>query len=240
MFYTNASLQHENFNQDEWLELEDWVKDLTRDRDDKITSFSGPVWFDHPRSITPPGRETALIPDAFFKIVCFVNKQDELEVRAFLMTQDAKALADKQGKQLFDFENYQVSMADIEVHTGLIFPDIVGARNPLYYTAGEEMRTRDRISHTPERIEVSGPEELIAEGQSRTRFKDDDIDVFIAAALVNPRTSERHNEWVSIINLENAVVDLSGWTLSDGKRTPLPCPANWSRVRRRGYNRSRR
>ena len=85
-------------------------------------------------------------------------------------------------------------MADIEDHTSMIFLDIVGARNPLYYTAGEEMRTRDQISHTPERIEVSGPEELIAGGQSRTRFKDNDIDVFIANALVNPRTSERHNE----------------------------------------------
>ena len=75
MFYTNVSFQHENFNQDEWLELEDWVMNLTRDRDDKITSFSGLFWFDHPRSITPAGRETALIAFTFFKLsVSSTNK----------------------------------------------------------------------------------------------------------------------------------------------------------------------
>lgn len=31
MFYTNACLQFDSFNQDEWLDLEDWVKDLSED-----------------------------------------------------------------------------------------------------------------------------------------------------------------------------------------------------------------
>lgn len=50
---------------------------------------------------------------------------------------------------------------------------------------------------------------------------DDQIPVFIAAAMVNPSGNEREGEWVSLINLSPEIIDLSDWTLSDGQRDPL-------------------
>ncbi|NEP07295.1 MAG: endonuclease, partial [Okeania sp. SIO4D6] len=81
-FFTNAALQHENFNPDEWLALEDWVKDLTLDQNGLITEFTGPIYGDFGRTITPSGRKPAVVPSGFFKIVCFINGQtQELDVR---------------------------------------------------------------------------------------------------------------------------------------------------------------
>ena len=52
-FFSNATLQHENFNQDEWLALEDWVKNLMLDEAGKITEFTGPIYGELGRMISP-------------------------------------------------------------------------------------------------------------------------------------------------------------------------------------------
>ncbi|MGF1457084.1 MAG: DNA/RNA non-specific endonuclease [Alphaproteobacteria bacterium] len=220
-YFTNAALQHSNFNQDEWLALEDWVKALNLDRDGKISVISGPIFGDYARSIQPQGRDRAIIPAAFYKVVFFVNKSNELEVRAFMMLQDKDAMRDKSGRQMFDFQNYQVTVAEIEERTGLIFPDEIPDKNPLLFYENEEKSKELNISHFPERIEVDSEVEIIGKDQSRKIFMDEDVDVFIAAALVNPKGNEREGEWISIINLSNEKVDLKGWTLSDTRRPPL-------------------
>ncbi|MEM1300049.1 MAG: DNA/RNA non-specific endonuclease [Pseudomonadota bacterium] len=230
-FFSNASLQHANFNQDEWLALENWVAELDVDATDRISVFSGPIFGDHPRSITPAGRATAKIPAAFYKVVCWVNSAIELQVRAFVMAQDAEALRDKRGfrsrhtgsagsaRRLEDFQRYQVSVTEIEEQTGLIFPQNIPDENPLLFNPpGEEDQDRVaalNVDRFPERIEVDRPAEVIAPGQAREVVMDDDVDVFIAAALVNASGDERFGEWVSIINLTNAEVDLAGWRLKD-------------------------
>ena len=221
-YYSNASLQHGNFNRDEWLALEDWVKDLDLDSNGKITSFSGPIYGDFGRSITPPGRQPAIIPSAFFKVVCFVNSAtQELDVRAFMMLQDAEALANRRGRRLFNFQNYQVTVSEIELLTGLQFDDTIYERNPLRFHENSEVGERLNISHFPERIEVDVPGEVVAADDTRDFFADDDVPVYIAAAMVNPSGNERTNEWVSIINLMNIEVDLDGWTLVDSKDRSL-------------------
>jgi endonuclease G len=214
-FYTNATLQHENFNQDEWLALEDWVLKLEEDSSDKISVFAGPIFGDFSRSITPPGRETALIPSAFFKIICFINKNKELEVRAFIMYQDEEALKDKNGKKIFNYQRYQVTVTEIEKLTGLIFSDEIANTNPLFFNENEEATTNLGVTNLPERIEVDSPQEIIAPGQKRTTVLDDKVSIYIAAALVNPSGDEVTSEWVSIINLSNQKVNLEGWKLVD-------------------------
>ena len=42
-YYSNATLQHGNFNQDEWLALENWVFKLNLDSNGKVTVFSGQI-----------------------------------------------------------------------------------------------------------------------------------------------------------------------------------------------------
>ncbi len=220
-YFTNASLQHANFNQDEWLSLENWVKALDLDKDGRISVFSGPIFGDYARSLQPAGRKLAIIPSAFFKVVFFVNKASELEVRAFIMLQDKNALRDKGGRELFDFQNYQVSVAEIEERTGLLFDSAIPDANPLLFHENEETQKKLKISHVPERIEVDGEQEIINPGEPRQYIMDDEIDVYIAAAQVNPDGNERAGEWVSIINLSNEDKDLDGWTLSDTRRKPL-------------------
>lgn len=212
-FYANASLQHANFNQDEWLALEEWVKDLGIDDTNKVNSVSGPIWGVHPRSITPQGRDTALIPTAFFKVISFI-KNNELEVRAFIMAQDSAALADKQGKRMFDNQRYQVSVTEIEELTGLIFPSIIPDTNPLFFNDSSESNALGVIT-TPEHIEVDTPNEVIGVDEQREAIKDEMIDVFIMAAMVNPKGAEREGEWITVLNLSDKAVNFDGWYLRD-------------------------
>ncbi len=218
-FYPNAALQHANFNQDEWLALENWVLELELDLDGKISVFSGPIYGVTARGLTPSGRPTALIPSAFFKVVCFINKQQRLDVRAFVMTQDAEALRDKRGRRMFNFQNYQVAVMDIEAMTGLRFEDAVPAANPLFFN-NESGDAPPELppEQLPERIEVDSPGEMIGPDSPRTVIADEVVDVFIAAALVNAVGDERRGEWISLINLSNDTVDLDGWRLGDTKR----------------------
>lgn len=219
-YYTNACLQHANLNQDEWLGLEDWVFSLNLDLDGKITSFSGPVYADFDRTIRPSGRRLALIPSAFFKIVCFINKKKELEARAFVMFQDEEALADKSGRARYNNQVYQTTVAYIEELTGLVFdPDVYHANpvahcntpdnsNPPITRAGEPVLV-------PELIEVAKPSDIQNKMGARQTVKDDIVDIFISAAMVNPAGKDRNNEWVSLLNLGADTISLKGWILTD-------------------------
>lgn len=214
-YYSNSTLQHANLNQDEWLGLEDWVYALDLDKDGRITSISGPIYADFDRTIRPAGRRTALIPAGFFKVVCFINKEtDQLDVRAFIMYQDAEALSDKLGRTRYDNQSYQVTITEIEERTGLRFEDSIYEANPLYYS-DTNARPEENVTNFPEQIEVAKPEDIVSAGDQRQSIKDDIVDIFIAAAMPNPDGADIGNEWVSLINLGSEAVDLSGWQLSD-------------------------
>lgn len=221
-YFSNACLQHENVNQDEWLALEDWVQNLSIAKDGKIVVFAGPVYGDTPRTITPQGRKLAEIPAAFFKLVVFINNGNQdaaqagkLDVRAFLMYQDAAAMADKNGREVFEFQKYQVTVREIELLTGLDFPDEVYERNPLCFHPNDEAKNLGATSF-PERIDVDSADDLIGHGQRRTPVRDDDVQVYVAAANVAPTTGDE--EWVSVLNLENKAVDLKDWKLRDKQK----------------------
>ncbi len=207
-YYTNATLQHENLNQDEWLALEDWVKELDLDLDGRLTEFSGPFYGDFSRSIQPGGVEIALTPAGYFKIICFVNKQFNLETRAFVLYQDEQSLKDKNGKKVYNNQNYQVTITEVEELTGLQFPSIIAESNPLIFHRSSAANRPDII--TPERHEIGGAEDLVA-NELRTIELDDSIDIFIASALLKPHPGEL--PWVSIINFEAEPWDLNGWQI---------------------------
>ncbi|MBE9171702.1 DNA/RNA non-specific endonuclease [Cyanobium sp. LEGE 06143] len=214
-YYSNCMLQHQNLNQDEWLGLEDWVYQLDLGRDGKITSMCGPIYADFDRSIRPSGRQIALIPAGFFKVVCFINKQTEkLDARAFIMYQDAKALSDRRGRSRYDNQSYQVTITEIEEKTGLMFEDAIYEANPLYFSDAN-VKPEENVILFPEEIEVAGPQDLIAAGDKRQTILDDIIDVFVAVAMPDPKGSDAGNEWVSLINLGSEPVDLNGWKLGD-------------------------
>jgi endonuclease G len=220
-FFSNSCLQHENLNQDEWLALEDWVHTLNLDSNNKITSFSGPFYGDFDRTLQPSGHSIAKIPAGFFKVICFVNKDTgRLDVRSFIMYQDTETLNDKKGRTVYNNEHYQVTITEIELLTGLRFDDSIYHANPLYFWP-DSPQPNENVVHLPERIEVSGPGDIVASGQTRQTINDDIVDIFIAAAMVDPEGADSHREWVSLINLGSDVIDISGWTLSDSSNRTL-------------------
>jgi len=218
-YYTNSCLQHANLNQDEWLMLEDWVYDLNLDLDGKVTSFSGPIYGDYNRTIEPSGRELALIPAGFFKIVCFINKDTQkLDVRAFIIYQDEASLRDKSGRRRYNNQHYQVTVTEIEELTGLRFDDAIYQANPLYYSDGNEaseVLEENNANNYPENIEVAASADIIARSTRRETLLDDEVDIYIASAMINPAGLDAGNEWISLMNMGSEAVDLTGWTLSD-------------------------
>ncbi len=222
-YYSNSCLQHANLNQDEWLNLEDWVYNLSDDMDDKITSFSGPFYGELDRTIQPSGRELALIPSGFFKVVCFINKETrKLDVRAFVMYQDDEILKDKDGRKRYKNQAYQVSVSEVERLTGLQFDDAVYEGNPLYHwdRDDENSERNDRLDDLniidlPEAQEVNSPDDILAADTERQTVKDDAVDIYIAAAMANPEGRDRGSEWVSLINLGADTINLSNWVLKD-------------------------
>ncbi|MDG9667070.1 DNA/RNA non-specific endonuclease [Hahella sp. CR1] len=214
-YYSNSCLQHENLNQDEWLGLEDWVYALNLDDDGKITVFSGPFYADFDRSITPSGRDLALIPAGFFKVVCFKNKDSKaLDVRAFVMYQDTEALRDKEGRTRYNNQTYQSTITEIERLTGLVFDASIYHANPLYFTP-ENAAPSENVTETPERIEVGQPSEIVNTGDRRQTIKDDIVDIFISAAMVDPTGADQGNEWISLTNLGNQDINIADWVLND-------------------------
>lgn len=211
-YYPNSTLQHMNLNRDEWVQLEKWVGKLDLDADDRITSFSGPIYGNSNRFVGPNPK--AEVPSAFFKVVCFINKNTgKLDVRAFIVVQDEESMKDRDGHKIYNYQSYQTSVTEIQRRTGLEFDQKILDANPLLFTDNAENRAHG-VTTFPERIEIDRPDEMIADpDEQRIEVVEDDIDVFIAAAMPNPKGADRGNEWVSILNIDNHDVDLTGWKL---------------------------
>ena len=213
-YYANACLQHKNLNEDEWLALEVWVMKLNTVKNGRLTIFTGPIFGEHPRIVTPPGRASATVPVGFFKVACFIDSgTGQLGVRAFIIYQDTDALLDLKGRKTFNYSKYQVTVTEIERLTELRFPNVVREKNPLYYHKNAAAGRRLNIHSFPERIDINRPEDIIHTEDVRTHVADDDVEVYIAAALISP--SGGVEEWVSLANYESKPASLAGWKLVD-------------------------
>lgn len=205
-FYTNAALQHENLNQDEWLSLEEAARDWDMDDDGKILSFNGCIYGDCDRSLQPEGRSIVRIPCAFFKVLAYVNLNKELECRAFIVQQDSFSLKNKSASKStsFDAMTYQVSLMEIEQLTGLIFDSQLYDANPLKYNQPDDADSLN-ITTTPERIEIFHPDFVIGKNDKRQKVRDDEIDIFIT--LLNIKATPE----LIVMNMGTNDYDLSGW-----------------------------
>lgn len=228
MTYTNAALQRDTYNQDEWLALEDFVKDFEADANGRLCVFTGPV-YGPPNApsavyVTPRGGRgaPALVPAAFFKVLAYATPAGTLGVSAFLMAQDAAALRDKRGRgaPTFDLRAYQVTVMEIEALTGLVFSDALRDANPLRFTPPGTPAPRvpeDNLGGDdgfPERRPIDGPRDVLPPvgarpGGGRVR---------IVSALVNPAgRAERADEAVTLRNTGAAAVDVAAWSLTTAR-----------------------
>ena len=76
-YYTNATLQHMYFNQDEWLGLENLFLTWEFSDNKKLCIITGPVHRPFDRSYHRTWDDAARIPSAFFKIICYKDKKDK-------------------------------------------------------------------------------------------------------------------------------------------------------------------
>jgi len=218
----NYALQHKNFNRGEWVELENWVRETGQVKAGRISSFSLPIFGGYMRSVQPARRAPAMIPPGFCKVIAYVDAQtDTLQTRAFLMMQDVDALRDGweydpltkdvKTRTLYNYQRYQVPTTLVEKYTGVLFDPQLKVSNPclFFQQAGNVV--------APEFIEVDAAAELVTGRERTERVRDDEVAVYLAAAMPNPVGADRDHEWVSIANFTGEEVDLSAWTLADAK-----------------------
>jgi endonuclease G len=215
-YWTNAALQHQWVNQDEWLGVEEWVRTLEDDQNNRVCSISGPIYSEIHTSVEPNGRTPAAVPNAFFKVVMFRHRdsQDQLSVRAFIVPQNAATMRANGEFEGEDLQTYQVPIRLIEQQTGLVFPDEVVQANPLFF---EDLDGAAGVGNPdlPEVHEVDVDVNIIDPGQPRPPQGQGSESIRIAAAMVNPSGPERANEWVSLINVGATTVSVQNWELTD-------------------------
>ena len=215
-YWTNAALQHQWLNPDEWLGVEEWVRTLDDDLNNRVCSISGPIYSEIQTSIQPNGRTPAAVPNAFFKVVMFRHRDspDRLSVRAFIVPQDAETMRANNQYMVEDLQTYQVPVRLIEQQTGLAFPDEVVQANPLFF---EDREGAAGVGNPelPEVREVDVDVNIIDPGQSRPPQGRGSESIKIASAMVNPSEPEREKEWVSLINIGVATVSLQNWKMTD-------------------------
>jgi endonuclease G len=174
-FYTNAAPQHQNFNQDEWVTLEDWVLDKATDFSYRLCVFTGPVLRDNDPVLADlppqlraalPGTAPAQIPAAFWKVIVLRDGEaagEDLSVAAFAMRQ-SEMWNDKEGRRLLNLKVHQVTLEAIEGWTGLDFGDLKKADE----LGWSERRLRTvAAGELPQWPEVRGPSDVVYSGPSR-------------------------------------------------------------------------
>lgn len=122
--WANISLQHSQFNQGIWNELEDWVLDSLPNESlyKKLSVITGPInnggidYFGANNKLD----KAAKIPSAFWKIIFYINKQAELKSIGFIMNQTNYFTKDI-NRDMELLKPYQVSLKFIADSTGLEF-----------------------------------------------------------------------------------------------------------------------
>ena len=224
-FYTNASLQHQYFNQDEWLALEELFLNWGLDENGRLCVFTGPVWRPFDRCFHRTWDDAARIPSAFFKIICYKGKASrKLETRAFLLYQDEEFTNNirRGGVSLRSnkFAKYQVSIKDIENLTGLEFDDALPDSNPIYYNTPSDPNAVKRVYRYPERVPIIVMEDLvndILEERETQEAVDEDKVLDIIAALVNPKGRDTKKEWLMLLNKSDKKIALKDWVILNNR-----------------------
>lgn len=162
-FFTNISLQHRNFNQDEWHAIEKSIQSNNSDSNNKFNIFTGTIFTPLDRFIEPTRNlKPARIPSGFWKVITYIGKTSQkLEVNAFIAYQDDEAISAMNqvlnNNQVKAFDLYQVSTTLVEELTGLKFPNILFDNNPMFFFDSEET---ERLNITTPQINHITPLEI--------------------------------------------------------------------------------
>ncbi|GAA1225794.1 DNA/RNA non-specific endonuclease [Rhodoglobus aureus] len=120
-YYTNIAPQMDDFNQSSqqgvWGRLEDALYEDVEVDDLRVSVMAGPVFLDDDQVY-----RGVRVPREYWKILAY-SLNDQLSVRAFLLTQDLDAV--RSVTALDEFRVYQVDLFKLEERTGLLFPAVM-------------------------------------------------------------------------------------------------------------------
>ena len=140
-------MQHKDINQGNWGQLEEWVyeKLSLESSNNKLSVFTGPIYgidrMEYCGSNTPLGCGV-FIPSGFFKVICYVDKNDKLSTISFIIRQQ-KYLNIGILSLTENLKVYEVSIKKIMEETKIIFPENI-VKSDVYSTALSTKETIDR------------------------------------------------------------------------------------------------
>ncbi len=182
--YTNACMQHKNFNEDDWRAVELLVSHF--EDADKLTVITGPVFTRADRYYTREFEDFPVrIPAAFWKILSYVGDDQKLKTQAFVFFQDLPSIRNAKGRARIRLKDMQVTTTEISLWTGLEFDQVLFDSNPLKFYSGPEAITvkkrNELIKKHPDLVELDagiGGDKSV--GAAREKFPLEDFYELIA------------------------------------------------------------
>ncbi len=135
--YTNACMQHKNFNEDEWRAVETLVSEF--EGANRLSVITGPIFTRSDRYFTREFEDFPVrIPSGFWKIVSYVDSGDELKTQAYVFFQDIPTIRSSKARSRLRLKDMQVTTTEVAQWTGLEFDQALFDSNPLKFYSGPE------------------------------------------------------------------------------------------------------
>ncbi len=138
--YTNACMQHKNFNEDEWRAVELLVSEFKLAS--KLSVITGPIFTTTDRFFIKEFDDFPVrIPSAFWKIISYVDNDDKLSTQAYIFFQDLPSVKSSKARSRLSLKNLQVTTTEVSLWTGFEFDQKLFDSNPLMFYSGPESIT---------------------------------------------------------------------------------------------------
>lgn len=135
--FTNACMQHKNFNEDEWRKVEKEVSEFKHAT--KLTVITGPLFTRCDRYyVREFGDCPVRIPSGFWKTISYVNSEKKLRTDAYIFFQDLPSIRTYKARKRLQLKDLQVTITELSCWTGLEFDAKLFESNPLRFYGGPE------------------------------------------------------------------------------------------------------
>lgn len=146
--YTNSCPQMDNFNQKEWLGLENYILKNARVDNMRISVFTGPVFSHSDLNYEYNLGRFALIPSAYWKVIAFLTDNGRPCATAYKLSQD-KELSELEfvfGR----YKTYQISVRQVMEETNLDFEALLDYDAFSSYEEQEGVRIKNQLTDLEE------------------------------------------------------------------------------------------
>ncbi len=155
--YTNACMQHKNFNEDDWRTVEELVAKFKKEK--KLTVITGPIFTKSDRYYTREFEDYPVrIPSGFWKILSYVGEDNNLKTQGYVFFQDLPSIKNSKARSRIRLKDMQVTTTEISLWTGLEFDPILFDTNPLKFYSGPEVITikerKKLLTKNPDTLEL--------------------------------------------------------------------------------------